>query len=220
MTGFFAIIFLAALIGVIKPYTSRLNRKHFGAIAFIAFILVAVTAPKSDEKTKQEVTASNGTTSPAPVDGVQNAVAAPAASTSKWQYSEDKDEMRGTTTRYAQVVSENTVDLDFPYGTVNGQIVIRKRPKDGLNIMFTVDKGQILCHSFGDDHISVKFDDGPVKRYSCTGTSDGSSETSFIENASGFLSNLKKAKRTIIEAEFYQKGNQQFTFDTAGLNWN
>ena len=128
--------------------------------------------------------------------------------------------MRGTTTRYAQLVSENTVDLDFPYGTVNGQILVRRRPKDGLNVMFTVDKGQILCHSFGDDHISVKFDDGPVKRYSCTGTSDGSSETSFIENASGFLSNLKKAKRTIIEAEFFQKGNQQFTFETAGLNWN
>lgn len=219
MTGFFAIIFLAALVGVIKPYTSKLNRKHFGAIALVAFILVGVTAPKKEGEKEQASTPAKESPALA-ADAGQAVAAAPAEPTSKWQYSEDNDAMRGTTTKYAQVQSENTVDLDFPYGVVNGQIIVRKRPKDGLNVMFSVDKGQILCHSYGDDHISVKFDDGPVKRYSCTGTSDGSSETSFIENASGFLSGLKKAKRTIIEAEFFQKGNQQFTFETANLNWN
>jgi hypothetical protein len=85
--------------------------------------------------------------------------------------------------------------------------------------MFLVDEGQILCHSFSDGHVSVKFDDQPIKRYGCDGASDGSSDIAFLSNETGFLANLKKAKKVIIEAEFYQQGRQQFVFDTAGLKW-
>src|SRR3546814_9903105 len=61
------------------------------------------------------------------------------------------------------------VNLQFPYGTVSGYIEVRKRPTDGLNVMFLVDKGQILCRSYSDGHVSVKFDDQPIKRYACDG---------------------------------------------------
>src|SRR3546814_16030829 len=85
--------------------------------------------------------------------------------------------------------------------------------------MFLVDKGQILCRSYSDGHVSVKFDDQPIKRYACDGTSDGSSDIAFLSNESGFLANLKKSKKVIIAAEFYQQGNQQFAYDTAGWDW-
>lgn len=127
--------------------------------------------------------------------------------------------MRGTTTKLASVQSENSVDLDFPYGAVHGQIWIRKRPEDGLNVAFEVDKGQVLCHSFSGGYVSVKFENGPIQKFSCTGSSDGSSETAFLLNEERALSALKRAKRTIVEAEFFQKGRQQFVFDTAGLEW-
>src|SRR3546814_15591449 len=85
--------------------------------------------------------------------------------------------------------------------------------------MFLFDKGQILCRSYSDGHVSVKFDDQPIKRYACDGASDGSSDIAFLSNESGFLANLKKSKKVIIETEFYQQGNQQFAFAAAGMDW-
>src|SRR3546814_7342616 len=76
--------------------------------------------------------------------------AAPSALPSKWTYNEQMDEMRGTVTKTARLTSSNEVNLQFPYGTVSGYIEVRKRPTDGLNVMFLVDKGQILCRSYSD----------------------------------------------------------------------
>lgn len=127
--------------------------------------------------------------------------------------------MRGTTSRFASIASENEVDLEFPYGEVRGQLWIRRRPEDGLNVAFEVEKGQVLCHSFSNSHVSMKFDDGPIQKFRCTGSSDGSSETAFLEGEQRVLGALKRAKRTIVEAEFYRRGRQQFVFETAGLQW-
>src|SRR3546814_801566 len=127
--------------------------------------------------------------------------------------------MRRNCQKTAHQYSTNEVNLQFPDGTVISYIEVRKRPTDGLNVMFLVDKGQILCRSYSDGHVSVKFDDQPIKRYACDGASDGNSDIAFLSNESGFLANLKKLKKVIIEAEFYQQGNQQFAFDTAGLDW-
>lgn len=127
--------------------------------------------------------------------------------------------MRGTPTTEAKVVSDNTVNLEFPYGEVHGQLWVRKRAEDGLNVAFEVEQGQILCNDFGNSHVSIKFDDGPVQKFHCSGTSDGSSNVAFIDDARRVLSHLRKSKRAIVEAEFYEQGRKQFTFDTAGLNW-
>jgi len=85
--------------------------------------------------------------------------------------------------------------------------------------MLSVDSGQILCRSFTESHLSAKFDDGPIQSFTCTGASDGSSNVAFITNEASFLKKLRGAKRTVIEAEFFHNGNQQFIFNTAGLEW-
>jgi hypothetical protein len=140
--------------------------------------------------------------------------------TSKWTYSDSKDEMRGTTTRYASVDSENKLEFNFPYnGGATATLGLRQTPKSGLDIYVEVTKGQFLCHSFMNTHVSVKFDNGPIQRFSCTDTSDGRSTMIFIRSEGRFLAALRHAKKTVIEAEFYQAGEQQMIFDTAGLNW-
>lgn len=215
MSGLFAIIFLAAVVGIFKPYIGSLKRWHFAIAAIVSLILVGWFA---DPKAGTQMAASDpvaSTTEPS----AKGEEAAPAAPPSKWTYNEQMDEMRGTVTKTARLTSSNEVNLQFPYGTVSGYIEVRKRPTDGLNVMFLVDKGQILCRSYSDGHVSVKFDDQPIKRYACDGASDGSSDIAFLSNESGFLANLKKSKKVIIEAEFYRQGNQQFAFDTAGLDW-
>ena len=138
---------------------------------------------------------------------------------SEWDYSSEKDEMRGAETRYAQLEASNTIDLDFRYGEQRGRILVRQSPKFGFDVLVGVPKGQIMCSRLSNSHISVKFDDGPIQRFGCTDASDGSDNMVFIEGAKAFLTKLKKSKKAVIEVEFYQNGMQQMTFNTANLKW-
>lgn len=219
MSILFFLLFLAAAVGIFKPYINGAKRAHFAIAAVVSFFLVGVFAPKN---APSDSAAAGSTSSAQVTDEAGNSESLQASNpepVSKWVYSNSQDQMRGTSSQLASVRSENEVDLDFPYGEVRGQIWIRKRPEDGLNIAFEVDKGQVLCHSFSGGYVSLKFDDGPIQKFSCTGSSDGSSETAFLEGEQRALAALKKAKRTIVEAEFYQQGRQQFVFETAGLKW-
>lgn len=223
MAFVFALIFFAAVTGVVKPYIRGVKRSYYAVAAAAAFILVGVTAPSaSGQKTKLGTAAAAAATT----DGTKVNATAPmdaseasASTTSNWQYSDVKDEMRGTSTKVAEVSSDNTVDLDFPYGEVRGQLLIRRRPEDGLNIAFEVDNGQVLCSDFEESYVSIKFDDRPVQKFRCSGTTDGSSNIAFLNDEHRVLADLEKSKRAIVEAEFFQQGRKQFAFKTAGLNW-
>lgn len=218
MSYVFLLLFVAAVVGIFKPYVNGAKRWHFAVGAVVSFFLVGVFAPSGPANEKQSAAATTEAVANSAPASVADKTSQPAA-VSKWEYSESRDEMRETTAKFASITSENVVDLEFPYGEVNGQLWIRRRPEDGLNLAFEVDKGQVLCHSFSDDYVSMKFDDGPIQKFRCTGSSDGSSETAFVVDEQRALAALKRAKRTIVEAEFYQQGRQQFVFETAGLKW-
>lgn len=214
MMGLLTLVFLAAVIGIVKPYIGQLKRKHFGGIAAAAFVGMMIAVPQPTGKDVAEN--DRGDTA---------AVAAKDASPdgdavrSKWSYNAQKDEMRGTESRYAELTSENEIDLDFPYGRQGGRLTVRQNPENGLDVMLSVESGQILCNSFGNSRVSVKFDNGPVQSMGCTDSSDGSNNVAFFTNQTRMLAGLKKAKRTVVEAEFFQMGRQQFVFETAGLEW-
>lgn len=221
LSTLFVLVFLAAIAGVFKPYINGIERKHFGIAAAVAFGLIAITAPKPDNVATASDPSNKASAPKAQIASADSAPPAPSStSTSHWEYSESRDEMRNAETKNASVRSENTVKFDFPYGETGATLWVRKDPKFGLDVAFQVDSGQVLCHSFGDSKVWVKFDDKPIQTFTCTGTSDGSSETAFFTNGSRALAELRKAKRTIVEAEFYQEGRQQFIFDTQGLIWN
>jgi len=85
--------------------------------------------------------------------------------------------------------------------------------------MVAIGSGQLTCHSMSGGRIAVKFDDGPIRNYGCNRPSDGSTEVIFIGNQQQFLSQLRRARRVVIEAEFFREGRQQLVFNVAGLNW-
>ena len=218
MSGLFVIVFLAALVGVFKPYIKGAKRWHFGLGAFAAFLMVGAFAdPSVTTDTNAEKLASTDK----PAGGVTEVKAdvAPKEPESNWQYYNDKDEMRGTESRYAQLDGSNTTNLDFPYGEQRGRMTVRKSAQFGFDILVGVESGQIMCNSFSRSYINVKFDDGPIQRYGCNEASDGTSNMVFVEGAKGFLGKLKNSKKVIVEAEFFQNGMQQLAFDTANLKW-
>jgi len=139
---------------------------------------------------------------------------------SAWSYSESKDDMRGTTSKFAELESTNSVDFDFPYsGGSKLTIRLQKRGSRAAETALVISKGQFLCHSFSNQKITAKFDTGPIRTFSCTDASDGSSNVAFVLPAGAFISALRRSQKVVVEAEFFQEGRRQFDFDTAKLKW-
>lgn len=126
--------------------------------------------------------------------------------------------MRGTKTHFASDESTNELSFGFPYAGGKATLMLRKRPSDGLNILLKVN-GQFMCNSFREDTVSVKFDDGPIQKFTCVEPNDASTGVIFIRGEKRFLSKLRKAKSLVIEAEFFHAGSHQMYFDVSGLEW-
>lgn len=137
----------------------------------------------------------------------------------QWEYSSSEDAMRGEARRVASLKSETVIYLNRPYhGGSSVALCIRSHPKFGSDIFFSLDNGQFFLDPFGDS-ISVKFDDGPIENFRCVGGKD-STDLIFISNYKGFLAKLKTSKRLIVELPFFQEGEKQLSFSTAGLEWD
>lgn len=138
-----------------------------------------------------------------------------------WKYSEEKDELTGKTTYFAQLASENYTTFDFPYNNfpIYLTLCIRKSPRYGTDVYLTIPEGQFHTN-YNGTYISVRFDNGKVVRYSCSEPSDNSSTTLFVNGANGFIKKLKSSNECRISVEFYQEGSPTFTFKTKGLEWS
>ncbi len=147
------------------------------------------------------------------------AVPGPVAAQS-WRYETAVDRMSGREVSLAAVESSNTLSLQFPYaGKNHGEIVVRRHPRSGLNVLVRIDKGQIRC-SYSDCTALVRFDDGRAITYAASRPSDGSSDTIFIDDARGFLERARKAKSILVQLEFFRNGQQILEFrPSVALNW-
>lgn len=136
-----------------------------------------------------------------------------------WRYADSTDEMSGKTYKIAATTSSNTISLGFPYqGEQHGTLRIVRHPRMGNRVTLDVEKGQFLSSVFGGN-VTMRFDDGPPRKFSTRGAADGDSTVIFISDYKGFVANTRKAKTLRIEAQFYQSGLQVFVFDVDGLVW-
>lgn len=136
-----------------------------------------------------------------------------------WRYTNESDPMTSETTYWATVVSTNQVELGFPYGgPQHAKLVLRTHPRYGKDVIFQIERGQLLCPSYDGCTVLVRFDEDKPVRYSANGPADNSSETLFLANYGGFAERMLKAKRVRISAEIYQSGAPVFEFDVAGFD--
>lgn len=136
----------------------------------------------------------------------------------QWSYSSSAEGMSGQSVRTARVESTNTINLDFPYaGPQHGALVLRRHPRWGNDVIFSIEQGQLLCHSYGDCTVQVRFDDGKIIRLEGNPADDNSTEYVFIPAFSRFMKELPRAKTLKIEVSIYQSGNQVFDFDVSGF---
>lgn len=181
------------------------NRTIFGSLALM---LASCSEPATDPN--------------APIEDVEimapEAPAAPAQPVFKWTYSENIDQMRGTSEKWANLSSENAVQTNWPYEQEPMRLVLRRRSTDGVNVMLQV-SGQFVCRSYNGTKITVKFDDGPLETFNCSEAASGSSDVVFITPPARFINRLKATKVMMLEAPVYEIGNAQVTFNVEGLEW-
>ena len=188
-------------------------------IGVILFCIVLVIALNKQASVKQSNISSKNIIDTATELNIhlQNSPDAPKKEAASWIYDTSENEM-GEKTIYAKIVSENTINMSFPYnGGSTGNIIIRKR-QSNLDILFIVSKGQIDTDYQGT-FTRVKIDDENPRRYLMNETSDGSTETIFFTNAEALLRKIKMGKRMVVEVPFYQNGQQQFVFNIGNLIW-
>ncbi|NTV10770.1 MAG: hypothetical protein HGA47_08335 [Zoogloea sp.] len=147
-----------------------------------------------------------------------------ASVTADWQYRVDEDKMSGEKSYFASVLSQNSVNLKFPYeGGTRVQITVRKGSKgqygDGVRDVVLIDvfNGQVVCP--GQKCVGrIKFD-SRLEKFTLRAPRDGSTSTLGIFEVPYFVSKLKKSKRVFLELELYKGGAQIFEFDTSGFVW-
>jgi hypothetical protein len=120
--------------------------------------------------------------------------------------------------------SDNSVELDFPYGKSNMKLYIRLAngkidPNGGI---FITSKGQF--HSEGgyrDKTLKIKIDNGPVETIGYSSPSDASTGIAFLsgsdEYSNELLSRIAKSKQIKIQIGYFQNGSKVLTFNTDGL---
>jgi hypothetical protein len=137
---------------------------------------------------------------------------------SKWSYYEEKEKMGRGLVKTANVLSNNEIELVFPYdGQQRGALQLRNHPEYGKDVIVSLQRGQFLC-GIDECPVWVRFDQGKMENFSAIQPPDQSNAL-IIQDYDRFITELRKAKKVAIGAQFYQEGNPFFEFDVAGLKW-
>lgn len=129
----------------------------------------------------------------------------------QWQYSRSKlgDD---TLLEYAHLLSENSVELQYPYpAQQQGYLSITQTTNHLVKVSTGVLSGQLACSSV-PCAISARFDDAEAQRFDVSFPKDGSQDSVLIVESELFLEQLKHSKRLQLDLEFYQDGTKQLNF--------
>lgn len=141
----------------------------------------------------------------------------PVVDTNTWVYNSTVDKMTSETSYLTYITANDKLHFDFPYNGGSTAIFSIFNYKKGILAGLRIDKGQFVCN---DCTITVRFDSNPSIEVKANPTGDGSTTLLALSPDKKFLGQLKKAKKMLIQAEFYQSGVQVMEFNVAGLIWN
>jgi len=156
--------------------------------------------------------ASSSATSNQSADAESVSPSQTASTVSNWSYTNSKDSMSGKGKKTAAVVSQNSLHLSFPYnGSNHGYLRVRQHPQYGLDVIVSVDKGQILCDVY-TCKLKIRFDRGAVKSFTMLPAADHSSTVVFAKYPEWAIKRLTRADEVSIQVPMYQEGNQVLKF--------
>lgn len=136
-----------------------------------------------------------------------------------WQYSTDIDELSKKPFNTAILRSANSFNLSRPYdGTQYATLMLRNHPKNGQDIVFFIERGQIMCQSYGDCSVEIAFDDKPDRTVQGNEPASRDSTTVFLPNYSRLSREIASAKEMRIRVTLFNQPSVTAVFRTDGLD--
>lgn len=137
----------------------------------------------------------------------------------QWSYDKQEDSMTGQVNRSASVSSSNQLSLTWPYaGLQRGVLTFRNHPRFGKDAIVQIEQGQILCRSYEDCLVLVRFDDAEPMSFRAIGPADGGTTMFFFRDYGGFTSRALKSSRLRVSFDVYKNGAQMLEFDVSGFS--
>lgn len=141
------------------------------------------------------------------------------AAQGEWAYNTYTDDATGKQTKTGSLVSKNSMNFDFPYsGTQYGRFTVRNHPRHGVDAFLTIDKGQLLCNSYSNTTVLIRFDNGEASSYGCNGAADYSREVVFIEGVARLEARMKTAKKMYVTVSVYGEGSRTWEFNVTNYD--
>lgn len=132
-----------------------------------------------------------------------------------WEYSQSQDDLSGKKYPLAVIKSDRSLALPYPYDGENyGTLWVRSHPKHGLDVIVSIEKGQILCRGseYRRCQFGIRFDDEAPEGFTAWQAADGSSNIVFAAYPEWAIKKLRKAKKITVELLMFKAGNQVLTF--------
>ena len=190
------------------------------AVVLVGAVLAAIGSSGRGPTTTNTTSLPEATPAASTTTANTSATTASAAASPNWTYDTDTDKLTDKPSKTACSVSTNEVSLSFPYSDSHVRLCVRRDPRYGLDVFARLEgSGQILCRSYEDCIIMVRFDGDKPVRYAGAGPSDNSTETVFLKPAARFIGKLKTSKHVVVALPLYQAGDQPIEWNTAGLDW-
>lgn len=150
----------------------------------------------------------------------QESKSVPQPQPKNWDYDNEADEMGRGEIKRAVTRSSNAVFFHPPYdGAQHGLFIIRDHPKYGKDLILQIHSGQFLFNIDDQCRVVIRLDDQKPQSFTGTQAADRSTTVCFIHGYTKLLPQIKRAKTMKIEAQFYEDGDQVFSFDVEGLQW-
>ena len=145
---------------------------------------------------------------------------ASAPAIGQWKYSNAKVGIDDVIFKFATVASTESLSLDFPYGGRNlASVTVRINPK-GWDVIFDIQKGQLICHQ--NCQVKIRVDDKTSRLVSMARAADsGVSNMLFVQNAAqaqALARELVGATKLAVELPIYKAMNTVVRFDISGLD--
>jgi hypothetical protein len=137
----------------------------------------------------------------------------------QWNYWKDTDSMTSKSVLGAAVLSSNTQSFSSPYdGAQHAKLTIRRHPRHGADVILSIERGQLMCQSYRECQVLVRFGENEPRRYSALGPEDNSSVSLFILNVSDFQKRMQGVDKVRIQANVYRQGAPTWEFDVSGFD--
>ncbi|MBU2167296.1 MAG: hypothetical protein KKF88_05615 [Alphaproteobacteria bacterium] len=211
-----------------KAAADRRSRLRNTGVIFVGFIgvMILLAAASQCSNTDVEPPSSLATVEEEVAVVVAESAAAdvapaePPPPASDWTYRDRRDAMTDRLTRYACTTSTNRARLTWPYSPVTAELCIRQSPTYGLDVYVALNgDGQIICRSYRNCTIRIRFGEGAQQSFSAGDAADGSSNIVFVTNAQRFVASAQSVDTIKVQLTFYEAGDQVLEFDTANLEW-